>query len=196
MRPVEHIDTCRTSHRRLLDDVAALTDDEFRSPSLLPGYSRGHVVMHLANKAKAHVWLFEGAAAGETRRLHPAGYDPDQAAAAGAGRSARQLLVDLTASFELLEAAWDGLDPTLWDRHGIVTAGPRTMIELVAHHLRNVEVHHVDLDIGYRISEWPATFVDSELPKRLSALPDRADRAELLAWLLDRAPAPYLVGPW
>ncbi|MGH9094591.1 MAG: maleylpyruvate isomerase N-terminal domain-containing protein [Acidimicrobiales bacterium] len=196
MKPVEHIDTCRASHERLLADLARLPDAAFRSPSLLPGYSRGHVVTHLANKARAHVSLFEGAAAGEIRRLHPLGYDPDQAAAAGAQRSARQLLADLRTSFELLEAAWDDLVPALWERQGIMTAGPRTMSEIVSHHLRNVEVHHVDLDTGYRISEWPAVFVEGELPKRLRALPDRADHAGLLAWLVDRAPAPDLLGPW
>lgn len=184
------------SHRQLLTDVAALTDDDLRSPSLLPGYSRAHVLMHLVNKAAAHVLLFEGAAVGEIRRLHPVGYDPNQAAAAGVGRSASQLWADLAASLELLEQAWDGLDPALWARQGIMTAGQRTMVEIVAHHLRNVEVHHVDLDIGYQIAEWPTTFVQGELAKRLGALPDRADHAELLAWLLDRAPAPRLVGPW
>jgi hypothetical protein len=53
----------------------------------------------------------------------------------------------------------------------------------------------VDLDIGYRISDWSAAFVEGELAKRLRDLPGRADHAELLAWLLDRAPAPEL-GPW
>jgi len=196
MVPIESVDVCCMSHRRLLGGLAALSDDDFRAPSLLPGYSRGHVVTHLANKVRAHVVLFEGAEVGETRRLHPVGYDPDQAANAGADRPASQLCADLMASFELLEAAWDRLDPSLWDRQGIMTAGPRTMAEIVAHHLRNVEVHHVDLDIGYQISEWPAAFVDGELPRRLRVLADRADRAELLAWLLDRAPAPRLVGPW
>jgi len=144
MRPVEHLDACSTSHRRLLAGLAALTDDDVRSASLLPGYSRGHVVTHLAEKAKAHVVVFEGAAV----------------------------------------------------RQGIMTADPRTMVEILAHHLRNVEVHHVDLDIGYGISAWPAAFVAGELSKRLRALPHRADHAELLAWLLGRAPAPHLAGPW
>ena len=45
-----------------------------------------------------------------------------------------------------------------------------------------------------QISEKPH-FVEGELARRLRALPDRADHAELLAWLLDRAPAPRL-GPW
>ena len=87
------------------------------------------------------------------------------------------------------------LDDGMWDRQGIMTAGPRTMAEIVTHHLRNVEVHHVDLDIGYRPSDWCALFVEIELAKRMRALPDRAEHAALLAWLVGRAPAPDL-DPW
>jgi len=154
------------------------------------------VVTHLANKARAHVWVFGGPPVGETRRLHPDGYDADRAADAGATRSAAELRADLTRSFDLLETAWEGLDDALWDRQAIMTAGLRTMTEIIRHHLRDVEVHHVDLDIGYRPADWPASFVEAELPKRLRALPDRTDHAELLAWLLGRSPAPELRGPW
>ena len=196
MRPDPEIEACRTSHRRILAALAPLTDDDFRAPSLLPRYSRGHLVTHLDNKSKAHVLVFGGPAAGEIRRLHPAGYDADLAADIGAGRSAAELRSDLNESFELLEAAWDALDDALWDQKGIMTAGPRTMSEIVTHHLRNVEVHHLDLDIGYRASDWPPIFVEGELSKRLRALPDRADHAHLLAWLLGRAQPPELVGPW
>jgi len=195
MKPAADIDSCRASHRDLLAAVASLTNDDFRSPSLLPRYSRGHVITHLANKTKAHVWLFGGPAAGEIRQLHPDRYDADLAADAGAARSAPELRSDLEHSFELLEAAWDALDDALWDQQGIMTAGPRTMAEIIAHHLRNVEVHHVDLDIGYRVSDWPPIFVEGELVKRLRALPNRAGHADLLGWLLGRAPAPEL-GPW
>lgn len=195
MRPAPLIDTCRSSHRQLLDSLERSTDDDVRQPSRLPGYTRGHLITHLTYKARAHVALFEGAAAGETRRLHPVGYDADAAATAGAARAAAVLHADLTASFALLEAAWDGLDDGLWDRPAIMMAGPRPLSEVVGHHLRNVEVHHVDLDIGYQVGDWPDAFVEAELTKRLAALADRADHAELLAWLLDRAPAPDL-GPW
>jgi maleylpyruvate isomerase len=173
-----------------------LTDDDFEAPSLLPGYSRGHVVAHLANKVRAHVWVFGGPPAGEIRQLHPDGYDADRAADAGASRSADELRADLMHSFDLLQAAWAGLDDALWGCEGIMTAGPRTMTEIVRHHMRNVEVHHVDLDIGYGPADWPARFVEGELPKRLRVLPERADHAELLAWLLGRSPAPELRGPW
>jgi len=190
------VDACRTSHRRLLAGLAPLTDDDFRRPSLLPRYSRGHLVTHLANKAEAHVVILGGPAAGEIRQLHPDGYDPDRAADLGATRSASELRSDLAQSFKRLEAAWDGLDPSLWDRPGIVAAGRRTMAEIVTHHLRNVEVHHVDLDIGYQVSDWPPIFVEGELVKRLRSLSHRADHADLLAWLLGRAPAPELFESW
>lgn len=83
----------------------------------------------------------------------------------------------------------------MWDGLGEMTVGPKTMTEILGHHLRNVEVHHVDLDIGYRVSDWSTLFVEGELAKRLSTLPSRADHADLLAWLLDRGRAPDLA-PW
>lgn len=69
------------------------------------------------------------------------------------------------------------------------------MIEFVERHLRDVFVHHVDLDSGYEPSDWPTAFVSRELPKRLHDLPDRAEPSALLAWLLGRTRAPGL-GPW
>ncbi len=192
MKPVALVETCRSSHRSLAAAVADMSDGDFRVPSLLPGYSRGHVVAHLINKARAHVLVFEGAAAGEIRRLHPVGYDPDAAADAGARRPAAAFRAGLEDVLEDLESAWDSLSEELWDRQAIMMAGPRAMTEVVAHHLRNVEVHHVDLDIGYDPADWPDEFVEAELEKRLRALPGRADHASLLAWLLGRAPAPPL----
>src|SRR5882724_11459932 len=122
MRPDADIAACSESHRGLVAALAPLSDDDFRSASLLPRYSRGHVVNHLTNKTKAHAWLFGGPSADEIRRLHPHGYDADVAADAGADRSADALRADLRHGFDQLEAAWDALDEALWDRQGIVTA--------------------------------------------------------------------------
>ncbi|MCC2333908.1 maleylpyruvate isomerase N-terminal domain-containing protein [Cellulomonas wangsupingiae] len=196
MKPTVTIDACATSHQLLLAGLAPLDDGDFRAPCLLPTYSRGHLVTHVANKARAHVRIFEGAAVGEVRRIHPDGYDPDQAAGAGATRPATELRADLADCLQLLEGAWAALDDEQWAARGIMAAGPRTMVEIIGHHLRNIEVHHVDLDIGHRPSDWPALLVETELPKRLRALPDRASRAGLLAWLIGRGPAPDLLGEW
>lgn len=41
----------RTTTARLAATAAALTDDQVREPSLLPGWSRGHVLTHVARNA-------------------------------------------------------------------------------------------------------------------------------------------------
>ena len=195
MRPHDDIETCRSSHSRLVAAVGSLADDDLRAPSLLPGFSRGHVLAHVINKAHAHARVFGGPPAGEIRQLHPNGHDAKAAAHAGASRSASELRSELERAFEDLDSAWEALDDAHWSHHAVMTAGPRTMVEVVGHHLRNVEVHHVDLDVGYQPSDWPPRFVEAELAKRVRDLTGRADHADLLAWLLHRAPAPAL-GPW
>ena len=57
---------------------------------------------------------------------------------------------------------------------------------------REVEVHHLDLGLGYPQSDWPPRLVDLMLPGLLDGLPEPAGRAALAAWALDRASAPAL----
>jgi maleylpyruvate isomerase len=149
MRPDDEVpDVCRRAKRSFLSAVAPLSDEELRSPSRLPGYSRRHVVAHVINKNEAHLWLLGGPPAGEVRRLHPDGYDPGHSADVGTARATSDLRGALQRSFAQLEEAWDALDDDTWTARGIMTAGRRTMSEIVGHHLRDVEVHHVDLDVG------------------------------------------------
>jgi maleylpyruvate isomerase len=196
MRPAAAIDACVAGHERLVSAIAPLTDGEVTQPSKLPGWTRGHVLTHLAHKTATHIWLFEGAYVDEVRDQYPHGLVRAQAdVEANAGRSAAELRSELIASFAGLEAAWGELPDSCWDREGICVPGPRSMRQIVDRHLRDVEVHHVDLDIGYGPTDWPDVFVEGELAKRIADLPDRASRAALLAWLLGRAEAPAL-GPW
>jgi maleylpyruvate isomerase len=195
VRPDDLIDACAAAHRRLLASVDSLDDEEVRGMSLLPGWSRGHVVSHLARNADSHVWLFEGAAVGEVRRQYPTRDKRAEDIESGARHTAAQLRTDLHAACERLESAWRELSDDLWDREGIVAAGPRPMREIVFRRLRETEVHHVDLDVGYVPSQWPRIYLDGELFRRLPALPDRANHVALLSWLLGRGEAPEL-SPW
>lgn len=196
MRPVSILEAGIAAHRRLEHALGTLTDDDVRRPSLLPGWSRGHVLTHVAHKTVSHVWMLEGARQNEVRHQHPSGFDHAQAeVAAESGRSAAELRDDVVRSFAQLEAAWAELPDECWERMGICVPGPRSMADIAGRHLRDVEVHHVDLDIGYTPADWSTVFVDYELPKRLAGLSSRTNPASLLAWLLDRADAPEL-GPW
>ena len=49
--PSTDIDLCRRSHDRLRKAIAGLADDDVRAPSLLPGWSVGHVLNHIARNA-------------------------------------------------------------------------------------------------------------------------------------------------
>ncbi len=66
MRPDAEIEACRASHRRLLAVIAPLEDGDFRAPSALPRWTRGHVVTHLperADHADLLAWLIGRASA-------------------------------------------------------------------------------------------------------------------------------------
>ena len=73
-----------------------------------------------------------------------------------------------------------------------MSAGVLPAEELPFRRLREVEVHHVDLGLGYSPAEWPAAYVDRELARSPPRLQARADGAPLAAWLLGRGPAPDL----
>jgi maleylpyruvate isomerase len=195
LRPGDVIGACEEAHRRLFEHVESLDDDAVRAPSLLPGWTRAHVITHLARNADSHTWLFEGAALGEVRQQYPTLEARDRDIRAGATRTADRLRSDLYAACERLERAWATLPDDGWDREGIVVAGARTMGEVVFRRLREVSVHHVDLDVGFTPKGWSTIYVEGELARRLGNLADRADHVALVLWLLGRADAPEL-SPW
>jgi maleylpyruvate isomerase len=58
------------------------------------------------------------------------------------------------------------------------------------HRWREVELHHVDLGLGYLPADWPQPYVDRELSISLKLLPERLDtdgQRQVLAWLVGRA---------
>lgn len=191
-RPVEHLAGCAEGRRRVLATIASLTDDLASAPSLLPGWSRAHVLTHLARKTDSFVWLLGGAYVGEVRAQYPEPGMRERDIEAGAGRSAAALRADVAGAFDRLDAAFDAFPDDLWGWTGIVQPGARTMAEMAFRHLRDLEVHHVDLGLGYAPSDWQTVYVEGELTRRLPGLPARADHAALVAWLLGRADAPTL----
>jgi maleylpyruvate isomerase len=192
----------RAAHARLLAALDGLDDATAAGPSLLPGWSVGHVLTHLARQADGHVRMLEAAAAGEVADQYDGG--PEGRAAeieAGAGRSAAELVADLAAATRRLEAAWDRTDAAVW-AHGFGrgTFGDlQPCADLPFRRWREVEVHHADLGLDFDPAQWSATFVDAELPRGLAALPCRLsldDRRQLLAWVLGRVTVPPDLPPW
>ena len=190
MRPSSDIDAALVAHVRLLGTVSAMS--EAAAPSRLPGWTRGHLVTHLARNADSHTRVLEGARVGEVRDQYPTAGMREADIAAGAARSAAELLDDLTAACARLEAAWTALDDAGWAGECRMNAGPCPAFELPFRRLREVEAHHVDLGLAYAPADWPPAYVEGELARLLPRLPDRADRNALAAWLLGRGDAPDL----
>lgn len=195
MIPAGHIAACREAHRRLLATTDDLTDAQADQPSLLDGWTRAHLLAHLVQHAESHIRLFQGAAVGEARQQYASSDERAGEIERGATQSTDTLRTAVRDSSERLERAWANLPLDAWERAVIVTPGPRPVHELVFRRLREVEVHHADLGLGYSSTKWPAAYVEGELTRRLRDLPNRADRRLLVAWLLNRGPAPELQ-PW
>ena len=175
-RPDADIQGGRVAHRRLLETVAALTDDDVGRPSRLAGWTVGHVLAHLARNADSHVGMLVAAARGEVAAQYPRG--ATQRAddiAAGARRPARELVADVAATTARLEATWDAMAPDVWQNGWgrMAVAGEVRVAELPFRRWRETEIHHRDLGLGFGVDDWSAPYVDRELGFQLAALASR-----------------------
>ena len=146
------------------DTVRGLTDEQLRRPSRLPGWSRAHVLGHLARNAEA---LGRLAAWARTGVETPMYRDREQRAIeieASAAAPADVLRADLDRTAEELGTALDALEPDRW-RAEIRSALGRTIpaAEIPWLRVREVWLHAVDLDAGAGIGELPTALVDALL---------------------------------
>ena len=157
---------------RLLDTLGRLDGASLRGPSLLPGWTRGHVLAHVALNAHSLVNLFEWARTGVETPQYPSWEERDSAIERHAGRSPdehRSALVTAAAAFG---AAALAVPPERWDEPVRGIGGdPTPAASFLFGRLREVEIHHVDLDAGYGPGDWDEAFVRAvldEVPARLS----------------------------
>ena len=166
---------CTAAHRRLTDTLAALDDDVARQSSRLPGWTVGHVLTHLARNADSHVRILTAAIGGEAVEQYAGGYvEREQAIEAGATRGADELRADVRRTSAALEAVWQKMTPAAWRGHGLARGSTWPCRWLPFHRWREVELHHVDLDLGYTPDDWPDEDLSREHPFSLATLPDRA----------------------
>jgi maleylpyruvate isomerase len=188
---------CRHAQATLLDRVSALTDEQARQPCLLPGWSVGHLLTHIARNADSLVRRFEGALRGEIVDQYVGGPAGRQAEIeAGVGRGAVELIDDVRRTNADVDEICGRMPIEAWSRLTRSVTGTEAPASYVLlSRWREVEVHHVDLGLGYTPAEWPAELMAACLPGVLATLPRRTDQALLMAWAMDRGPAPE-VASW
>jgi maleylpyruvate isomerase len=199
-RPDADIAGCAAAHDALVRDLAKLSDATVDEPSRLPGWRVGHVIAHLARNADSHVRRFEGAARGEVVDQYPGGESGRAAEIeAGAHGSAAAIVDDLRVAIDRFAAACASMPTDAWPRVTRDVGGVmRPCATLPSRRWKEVEVHRVDLGLGYEPADWPRDFVARFLPGALEAIPDRLppgaalpsfdgiDDATVLAWYYDR----------
>jgi maleylpyruvate isomerase len=165
------------STQRLLGTARVIPESELRQPSLLPGWTRGHVLSHLARNADAMRNVLAGARSGQERRMYASLEGREEEIDQGAGRSSKELADDLASSAMALRTVMIGLPDDAWQFPvRVPDSGPFPAQELLTRRLVEVELHHCDLDYGYGPADWPASFAAMELPEPLRSL--REDRLQ------------------
>jgi maleylpyruvate isomerase len=155
--------------QRLLASAAAITDEQARGTSLLPGWSRGHVLTHLARNADSLRNLLIWAHTGVETPQYPSLEARDLGIADGSGRPAAELIDDVEVSAAALAAEAAILADADWaaEVHGM-GGRPHPAWYTLWRRLSEVEFHHVDLDAGYEPDQWPEEFAVQSL-ERVSA---------------------------
>jgi maleylpyruvate isomerase len=155
--PLVLLDEVERATARLLATAEALDGDP-ATPSLLPGWTRGHVLTHVARNADGLVNLLAWARTGV---VTPQYESPERRAAdiqAGAARPWGVLVEDVRDSSARFAKAAEALTAEQWAEH-LDLPGRRSPVALIPwRRLREVEVHHVDLAAGYGPADWPAAF--------------------------------------
>jgi maleylpyruvate isomerase len=190
--------------QRLLGTARILTEPDLRAPSLLPGWTRAHVLAHLARGADAMRNLLVGVRSGQERPAYVSAEARQADIQHSAGMRADELMADLADSAMALRTIARQLPDEGWQVPvRILDSAPFPADQLLTRRLVEVELHHCDLGAGYGPADWPAAFADMELAEPMRS--QRADRltstrqAEPLAPV--RPSAPYrpnqrLPGSW
>ncbi|SDS10765.1 maleylpyruvate isomerase [Friedmanniella luteola] len=139
----------------LLGATIAVTDAEWRAPSRLPGWSRGHLATHLARQADGLRRLTGGALGGHPQAMYPSPGQRETEIETGAARTGLELQIDLDTSAGLLEQAFESVqDGGAWDHVVELRGGLRVPARLLPlARLLEVVVHHVDLDVGQEVGD-------------------------------------------
>lgn len=200
--PARAVELCLAAEDRLANTAATLDDSDVRAPSLLPGWSRSHVLTHLARNADGQARRVEGALRGEGLGKYAGGAEQRRDdIEEGAGRSAREIVADLLTSQAGLRALFEEAEADGWP-HGHLTGSESYPVTACpARRLREVEMHHIDLGLSYTAADWPEDYVTWDSGSLLPTVPARLpaeDRRAFLAWLSGRGPIDpaWHLEPW
>jgi maleylpyruvate isomerase len=175
--------------QRLLGTARVIAEPDLRQPSLLPGWTRAHVLAHLARGADAMRTILIGARSGEDRAAYASAEAREADIGRTAAQQAKELVADVADSSMALRTIARQLPDRAWAHPvRILGSAPFPAGQLLARRLAEVELHHCDLAAGYSPADWPAAFASMELAEPMHS--QREDRLSRPQELLDSVPPP------
>ena len=187
--PTNDIVGARAAHQSLLRTAHTLVDSDIRRPSLLPDWTVGHVLTHLARNSDGHCNMFEGATRSEVFAQYPGGMaqridEIEQ----GARRSASEIVDDLEVTIARLEARWDATTDEVWATGRCRSfSGEMTIAIQPFRRWREVEIHHHDLGTTFSWRDWSEAYTIRELETTIATLGPRLDRDAIALRATDSA---------
>ncbi|GAA0664669.1 maleylpyruvate isomerase family mycothiol-dependent enzyme [Kitasatospora atroaurantiaca] len=149
----ERLAEITAAHARLRAAAADLTEEQAREAIDLPGWTRGHILIHLADLSKAFARQARYAVRGETIEVYDGGRPTrDKSIEANHGRPVEWLRAQLEEGLTALEEAWAALGPDGWDLPCAYRDSPLLATQLAW--WRETELHGVDLGVGRRSEDW------------------------------------------
>lgn len=169
--------------QRLVRTVDGLDQVALAEPSTLPGWSRAHVVAHLALNAEGLAGVLEGARRGEPTPMYVSdeSRDADIAALAACGDAAALRDRFLAGTTRLIDAVRSlPADDSSGNFERTPGSRPIRLSAIPGMRLREVEIHHVDLAAGYTPAGWSAEFATGLLSSMVKRQPS-AQAFQILA---------------
>ena len=191
----DSLDRIAAATDRLLAAASTLTDAQAREPSALPGWTRGHVLTHIARNADGLGNLLRWAQTGTQIPMYASAEAREADIEAGAGRPAAALTADVRASAIAFAAEAATLSGDAWTVSVRALNGPPfPAFGVLDRRLVEVEIHHVDLAAGYSPDDWPADFVAQTLPRVAGSFAGRLDAPACQVQAAGSATL-FLIGP-
>jgi maleylpyruvate isomerase len=176
----------RSGEAVVADAVDGLDDAAIAGPSRLSGWTRGHVVTHLARNADALSNLLDWGRTGVEHTMYPSRDARAADIEAGSGRPATEQRGDLAAAVARLAGELDAYPPERWDVQvrGGTTGRIMPVSEVPWLRVREVWLHVVDLDVGVPLSAMPEGVAQRLCAENLASYADRDDVPAVAVTLL------------
>ncbi|OQO93859.1 maleylpyruvate isomerase family mycothiol-dependent enzyme [Saccharomonospora piscinae] len=168
--------------------LGGLSDAELDAPSLLPGWSRRHVVAHVGYNARALTRLLEWARTGVETPMYASAEQRGAEIESGATLPARALRSLVAHAERHLDVEWRDLPGPAWEARVRTAQGRLVPVRETAWmRTREVWIHALDLDAGASTRDFPPELLGAllvDVPRmwrrreetvRLRLVPDGGD---------------------